>query len=300
MINIKKILITGENSYIGVSTKNWLMNKQNKEQQYKLNEVCIKGNNWRDMNFSDYDAVFHVAGIAHSETGVSTEENKARYYQVNTDLTIEVAKKAKHDGVSQFVFMSSMIVFGNSAPFGIRKRITKDTVPSPDNFYGDSKWQAELGLTTLKSDNFKIAIIRPPMVYGKGSKGNYPRLAKLAKILPLFPDVDNERSMLHIDNLCEFIRLVIENGDGGVFFPQNEKYVKTSELVVEIAAVHGKKVRLTRAFAPLLKILAKRGRGRLLNKVFGSLSYDMALSEYKDDYRVRNFKESIELTEELK
>ena len=121
-------------------------------------------------------------------------------------------------------------------------------------------------------------------------------MAKLAKKLPLFPDVENERSMIYIDNLCEFIRLVIKNGDDGVFFPQNEEYVKTSELVMEIAAVHGKKVHLTGAFNPFLRILARRGG--LISKVFGSLSYDMELSDYQDDYRVRSFKESIELTED--
>ena len=288
----KKILITGKDSYIGLSIKDWLMKC---EQHYTVDEVCVKDNNWRHMNFSPYDAVFHVAGIAHSDIGNASEERQALYYKINTDLTIEVAKKAKLEGVRQFIFMSSMIVYGESSPFGVLKRITKDTMPDPDNFYGDSKWQAEMGLTALKSDGFQIAIIRPPMIYGKDSKGNYPRLAGLAKKLPFFPDVDNERSMLHIDNLCEFVRLVMENVDDGIFHPQNARYVKTSDLVVAIAAVHGKKLRLIKTFNPVLKILAKRSG--LVNKVFGNLSYDMALSEYEKDYRVRDFKESIELTE---
>jgi len=292
MIGAKRILITGKDSYIGNSVKNWLMSS---EQHYIIDEVCVKDNDWQGMNFSNYDAVFHVAGIAHSDTGKATEEIKMLYYKVNTDLTIEVAKKAKLEGVCQFIFMSSMIVYGDNAPFGIRSRITKDTTPNPDNFYGDSKWQAEIGLVALKSDDFQIAIIRPPMVYGKDSKGNYPRLAKLAQKLPLFPDVDNERSMLHIDNLCEFIRLVITYVEDGIFHPQNAQYVKTSDLVVEIAAVHGKKIRLTRFFNPFLKILGRQLG--IVNKVFGNLSYDMALSEYKDDYRIRDFRESIELTE---
>ena len=292
MVNAKKILITGKNSYIGASTREWLISSR---QHYVVDEISVKGDDWRTRDFSSYDVVFHVAGIAHSDTKVATEDIKALYYRVNTDLAIEVAKKAKLDGVCQFIFMSSMIVYGNSVPFGMMKRITKDTLPSPDNFYGDSKWKAEIGLVALRSDNFQIAIIRPPMVYGKGSKGNYPRLARLAKKLPLFPDVENERSIIYIDNLCEFIRLVIENGDDGVFFPQNDEYVKTSELVMEIAAVHGRKVHLTGAFNPFLNILTRRGG--LVRKVFGSLSYDMALSEYQVDYRVRSFKESIELAE---
>jgi len=293
MISTKKILITGKGSYIGTSVREWLMRSK---QHYVVDEICVKGNGWRDKNFLSYNVIFHVAGIAHSDAGKTTEEARALYYEINTDLAIEIAKKAKLEGVRQFIFMSSMIVYGKSVPFGSIKRITRDTVPSPDNIYGDSKLQAEVGLDSLRSGEFQVAIIRPPMVYGKGSKGNYPRLAKVAKKLPLFPDVDNERSILYIDNLCEFIRLVIENSDSGVFFPQNEEYVTTSDLVAEIAAVHGKRIRLTRAFTPFLKLLGKREG--LVNKVFGSLSYDMELSEYLEDYRVRNFKESIELTEE--
>ena len=292
MDGAKKIIITGKNSYIGVSVKDWLMKN---EQHYVVDEVCVKGNDWRDVNFSSYDAVFHVAGIAHSAAQKPTEETKILYYKVNTDLVIKVAQKAKLEGVRQFIFMSSMLVYGERVPAGTRSKITKETLPHPDNLYGDSKWQAESGLAALKSHDFQIAIIRPPMVYGKGSKGNYPRLAKLAKKLPLFPDVDNERSMLHIDNLCEFVRLVIENVDDGIFHPQNAQYVRTSDLVVAIAAVHGKKLRLISFFNPFLKILAKRSG--LVNKVFGNLSYDMTLSEYKEDYRVRDFKESVELTE---
>jgi len=295
MISKKKILITGKGSYIGTTVKNWLLDSD--EQQYMVDEVCVKDKNWRDMDFSRYDVVFHVAGIAHSETNNATEEIRALYYKVNTELAIEVAKKAKLEGVCQFIFMSSMIVYGESVPFGSTKKITKDTPPKPVNFYGDSKWQAELGLAALKSIDFKIAIIRPPMIYGKDSKGNYPRLAKLARKLPLFLDVNNTRSMLHVDNLCEFVRLVIRNVDDGVFHPQNAEYVKTTDLVVEIAAVNGKRIYLVKFLNPLFSVLSKRVA--LINKVFGNLNYDMALSEYKDDYRVRNFKESIQLTEEV-
>jgi len=287
----KKILITGKDSYIGRAVKAWLMKG---EQQVVIDEVCVKGDEWRKVDFSIYDVVFHVAGIAHSDTGKATNEKKALYYAVNTDLTIEVAKKAKFEGVGQFIFMSSMIVYGDAAPFGVMKRIGADTVLNPSNFYGDSKRQAEVGLTALKADDFRVAFIRPPMIYGKDSKGNYPRLAKLAKRLPLFPDVDNERSMLHIDNLCEFVRLVMQHGDDGVFHPQNAQYVKTSDMVATIAAVYGKKMYVTPFFNPMLKLLGRHVG--IVNKVFGNLSYDLMLSEYKEDYRIRNFEESIALS----
>jgi len=288
----KKILITGKNSYIGISVKNWLLKD---EQHYCVDEVCLKDGTWHELDFSGYDVVFHVAGIAHSDTKNATEEIKTLYYQINADLTIEVAKKAKLAGVKQFIFMSSMIVYGERAAFGKAQVIHQELAPDPTNFYGDSKLQAEQGLIKLKSEEFKIAIVRPPMVYGKGSKGNYPRLSKLAKTLPIFPDIDNVRSMIHIDNLCEFIRFLIKHVDEGIFHPQNEQYVDTSDLVALISQIHGKKIRLISVFNPVLKILSHQVG--IINKVFGNFYYDKKLSVYKENYQIRNFKESIELTE---
>ena len=193
---------------------------------------------WRKKDFSAYDIVYHVAGIAHADVGNVSEEVKQKYYAVNTDLSIEVARKAKEEGVKEFIFMSSMIVYGDSAPYGKRKIIDKNTVPHPANFYGDSKLQADVGVRELAGTNFKVIVLRPPMIYGKGSKGNYPILAKLAKKLPIFPEVTNERSMLHIDNLCEFlcqIMLIKEiTNESVVLIPQNVEWTKTSDMVHEI------------------------------------------------------------------
>jgi UDP-glucose 4-epimerase len=294
LLAMKRILITGSNSYIGNSVKEWLLKR---EQHYVINEICVKSNEWHAIDFSIYDVVFHVAGIAHSDTGNTSDEMRALYYKVNCDLAVAVAHKAKLSGVKQFIFMSSMIVYGDSAPFGVYKRITLETSPMPTNFYGDSKWQAELRLLRIHAANFKIVIIRPPMVYGKGSKGNYPRLAKLAKKLPLFPKVENERSVIHIDNLCEFIRLMIDNAEDGIFHPQNDEYMQTSDLAKKIAMIHGKKMFLIKFFNPFLRLFARRFG--IINKAFGNLSYDLSLSEYKEDYRVRKFEEIIKLTEDI-
>jgi len=286
---MKKILITGKNSYIGNALATWLLNTANNHDV--VEKISLKDQSWREQDFSSYDTIVHVAGIAHSDISGSSAKTKALYYQINTDLTIAVAKKAQRAGVGQFIFISSMIVYGNSAPFGSAKMVTAHTLPAPANFYGDSKWQAELGLTALSTADFKVAIIRPPMIYGKNSQGNYPRLVKLAKLTPVLPDVENVRSMLYIDNLCEFIRLLIVNGDNGVFHPQNANYVKTTALMVAIAAANGKTAHVTKNFNPLLKYLSKHIP--TINKVFGSFSYDLALSEYQTDYRVVNFEESV-------
>lgn len=284
---MKNILITGKNSYIGTSLENWVMREP---AQYKIDTVDMKYGSWKEKDFSEYDVVFHVAGIAHVSSDPRMED---LYYKVNRDLTIETAEKAKAEGVKQFIFMSSIIVYGDSSSG--KRVIDKNTVPMPSNFYGNSKLQAEEGIKHLESDDFKIVVLRPPMIYGKGSKGNYPRLANMAKKIPVFPNIDNERSMLHIDNLCEFIKVMIDNEESGLFFPQNKEYVKTSELVKMIAEVNGKKIMITKVFNQIIKLIFGTG---IVNKVFGNLVYEKSISDYdKANYRIRDFRESIELTE---
>lgn len=289
---MKKILITGANSYIGTSFENYIKQFDG----YSIDTVDMIDGSWREKDFSGYDAVFHVAGLAHSDVGKVADEIKAKYYAVNTDLTIETAKKAKAEGVGQFVFMSSAIVYGDSAPIGEDKHITKDTPTNPANFYGDSKVQAENGIMPLSDENFKVVILRPPMIYGKGSKGNYPTLSKFARKLPVFPYVENKRSMLYVENLCEFVRLMVENEESGIFWPQNSEYSNTSEMVKLIARCHGKKILIIKGLGWALK-LASKVTG-LVNKAFGNMSYDMEMSTYKEEYVVVSLKESIEKTEE--
>ena len=285
----KKILITGANSYIGMSFEKWLSQWPD---EYSVETVDMLDGSWRDQSFAGYDVVFHVAGIAHVSADPSKED---LYYKINRDLAIETAEKAKADGVKQFIFMSSAIVYGDPAPIGICKIITRNTPVSPTNFYGDSKVQAEIGLQNLVSKNFKIVILRPPMIYGKGSKGNYPVLTKIAQCVPVFPQVDNERSMLYVSNLAEFTRLMIVNEEEGIFWPQNAEYSNTSELVKMIATVHGKKVALVPGFQWSLKFISRITR--LVNKAFGNLVYEHSISKYKDEYRLYSLSDSIRETE---
>lgn len=290
---MKKILITGANSYIGTSFEAYIT--ENFPEQYQVDTVDMIDGTWREKSFAGYDTVYHVAGIAHSDNGKISAEREKLYRAVNTDLTVETAKKAKADGVGQFIFMSSAIVYGDSAPMGKQKMITKDTPVSPANCYGDSKVQAENGIRPLEDASFRVVILRPPMIYGKGSKGNYPTLAKLAQKLPVFPKVNNCRSMLYIENLCEFVRLMIENEESGTFWPQNGQYSNTSEMVKLIARAHGKNIRLTKALNWALP-LARLATG-LVDKAFGNLAYDMEMSQYKAPYQKVSLAESIEITE---
>lgn len=294
---MKRVLITGANSYIGVSFENYVNEHFNKE--LSIDTLDMIDGQWREKDFSSYDIVYHVAGLAHADVGNVSDEVRAKYYAINTDLAIETAKKAKADGVGQFIFMSSAIVYGDSAPYGKTKRVTAETEPNPANFYGDSKWQADKGVRELANNNFTVTVLRPPMIYGKNSKGNYPTLAKMAKKLPIFPDVKNERSMLYIENLCEFLSQIMIRGEGGIFWPQNAEYSRTSELVRIIGEASGHKIMVSKVWNWTVRLSSHiPGRiSRLTNKAFGNMSYDHNMSKYDFDYQLVDLKESILRTE---
>lgn len=289
---MKRILITGANSYVGMSFERWL---QQWPECYHVDTVDMIGDGWKEVSFQGYDAVFHVAGLVHMEQAKNDPAQAARYEKINTRLAIETAQKAKQDGVKQFIFMSSASVYGLTAPMGKVVMITEDTPLKPEDNYGISKAKAEEGLRHLAEEHFKVAILRPPMIYGKGCKGNYQTMAKLAKKLPVFPYVKNQRSMLYIDNLSEFVRLVVDDGAGGIFCPQNNEYINTGEMVKLIAQANGRKILLVKGFAWALKLL--RPATGIVDKAFGSLCYSFELSKYDKAYCVKNLTESILETE---
>src|SRR5699024_2002231 len=133
------------------------------------------------------------------------------------------------------------------------------------------------------------------MIYGKGSKGNYPLLSKFAQKSPIFPNYPNKRSMLHIDNLCEFVRLLLENEENGIFHPQNRELVQTSEMVRIISEYHNHKIWITKIGNSLIDILFKVN---IIRKVFGDLYYEKSMSVYNaGDYQKNSLRKSIELSE---
>ncbi len=275
---MKKVLITGKNSYIGTNVERYLV-----ERSYQVDTIDMRGNAWKEYDFSPYDAVFHVAGIAHADVEKVSNEEKERYYDINCRLAVETAKRAKEQGVGLFVFMSSIIVYGESGGIGKKRVIKADTPLTPANFYGDSKVKAEEGLKPLADGDFQIAILRPPMIYGKSCKGNYRTLEKLAKVLPFFPAIENERSVLSVENLAKAVEMIMAKPESGVYFPQDSGYGNTAKMVQDIAAERGKKVRLTRLFNPAIRCVGKtKGKyGRLVNKAFGNLCYDKELKVEK-------------------
>ena len=277
------ILITGAGSYVGTSVERWIKNHSN----HRVDTLDMLKDTWRDADFSIYDVVYHVAGIAHVNAKANME---ALYYKVNRDLTIEVAQKAKEAGVKQFIFMSSMIVFHESRSLK-PEMITSDTQPSPNGFYGDSKLQAEKGLHNLACDTFKVCILRPPMIYGPNSKGNFPRLIKLAAKTPLFPDFHNQRSMLYIDNLAEFVLQAINRQLAGTFYPQNRELSDTVEIIRYFAKAQHHHVYFAKWLNPFVRIASHFLQP--INKMFGTYYYDPKMSQMDFEYQLVSFEESL-------
>ncbi len=276
----KKILITGKDSYIGNMFAEFTT-----EYGYMVDTIDMIGDNWKSYDFSDYDAVVHVAAIVHKQ---EKEYSKEEYFKVNTELAFETAQKAKNEGVKQFVFLSTMSVYG------IRNGvITKDTLCTPFNSYGESKLKAEQMISELNSDSFTVTILRPPMVYGKNCKGNYVQLSKFAKKFPFFPAYKSQRSMIYIDNLSAFIKKAIEEKLSGVFCPQDDEYVCTADMVKKVAKANGKDIKLTKLFNPFITLALKMNIN-IVCKIFGSLVYEKDLCP---EYSKVDFETAIEKTE---
>lgn len=280
-----RILITGAGSYVGESVRKYMLDTTSGE--FVIDAVDTMNDAWKKADYTKYDVVFHVAGIAHVNADPKMEP---LYYKVNRDLTIEVAKHAKECGVKQFIFMSSQIVFHESQSLK-SEVITKDTKPNPNGFYGDSKLQAEIGLHELESDNFKVCILRPCMIYGPNAKGNFPRLAKLATKVPVFPCWHNKRSMLYIDNLAEFVKQAVLHELSGTFYPQNCEQADTVEIIRFFAKAAGHKVWITRLLNPCVWL----GSFVLqpINKMFATYYYDPQMSKMDFDYQLVSFEESL-------
>lgn len=280
-----KVLITGAGSYVGESVCKYILSTA--PAQFEIDAVDTMNDAWKQTAFSKYDVVYHVAGIAHVNADPKMEP---LYYKVNRDLSIEIAKVAKACGVKQFIFMSSQIVFRESQSLKVEVLKT-ETKENPNGFYGDSKLQAENGIKEMNSPTFKVCILRPPMIYGPNSKGNFQRLAKLACKTPFFPAYHNKRSMLYIENLAEFVKQAVLRGLEGTFYPQNREQADTVEIVCYIAKVIGHKVWITRLFNPFVWLGSFFYQP--INKMFATYYYDPEMSKMDFDYQLVSFEESL-------
>ncbi|MBC2106495.1 NAD-dependent epimerase/dehydratase family protein [Listeria booriae] len=233
------ILVTGKQGYVGTQFENW-MAKHHFEEQVDLQSV--RPQNVEMIDFTNYDIVLHAAALVHRK---ETAESANDYQRINVELTEKLAEKAKAAGVKQFVFLSTVAVYGEEGRFE-EKKIAVSQEPRPVSQYGMSKYIAERRLKQLETADFHVAIIRPPMIYGPDCPGNYARLAKLARKVPFFPTIEGERSMLFIDNLSAFLYEVMVGNLRGIYVPQNRELVNTTQLVMLIAAANGKKIKTSK------------------------------------------------------
>lgn len=287
---MRRILITGANSYIGTSFENWM---KQWPQDYEVSTVGTKNDEWRSVSFKEFDVVFHVAGIAHIK---ENEDNRELYFKVNRDLAYEIAQTAKASGVRQFIYLSSMSVYGKD-----EGEVENSTPLKPINAYGQSKAEAESLIQCLHSDDFQTAILRPPMVYGANCRGNYVLLSWFAKKTFIFPSYPTKRSMVFINNLCEFTRFMIDEEKSGVFTPQDQQLINVAEMVDLIAKSHHRKLWKPKLFNPIIFLASTAGKNSALKKVFGSLYYSQDqtnISFYKNpNYQKATLKEAVLLSE---
>jgi len=272
-----RILVTGKSSFIGNC---FAEHVRGIGEEYDAELVSVRGDFWKSMDLSEYDCIVHAAGIAH--VGYK-DDMAAEYMAVNRDLTLDIARKARESGVKQFIFLSSIIIYGAAADAGRTRIITAGTIPSPENAYGQSKLEAEEGLRKLERDDFRVAILRLPMVYGNGSRGNFALISKYAGYLPLFPSIGGERSAIYVENLAEFIRITADRGASGTFYPTDEKPVTTPELLKAVRCARGRKTCTLRIFDPFVRLIGRTGIAR---RVFGGLRYSDELTASDWDYRI--------------
>lgn len=268
-----KILLTGSNGYLGNSFLNQYQNK------YTFEKFSLLSQKLEDINFDSitkeikaFDVVLHCAALVHQKE----EHPYEKYHEINVDYPVKLAKLAKENGVKQFVFISTIAVYGEN-----REKLDENTTYTPITPYGKSKLEAEKQLLELSDDSFIVSIIRPPMIYGKNAPGNIDSLVKLVKKLPIIPlgKIENKRSFISIQNLCYIIDEIITQQKSGIFLCADDKPLSTSKLIELIAKNLNKKVYLVKIpfFESLLKLIKPSFHKRL----YGSLEIDNTITKEK-------------------
>ena len=264
---MKKLLITGSNGFVG----NYFINKY--KNKYEIKTFSFLKNDINSLDCSDLDVVVHLSALVHQMGVASCEE----YERVNVIQTLQLAKKAKESGIKQFIFMSTVKVYGEETD----SKYSENSICNPEDDYGKSKLKAEFELQKLEDQDFKVSIIRTPIVYGYGVKANIKSLINLVNKVPLLPfgKIKNKRSMVYIGNLCHLVDVVIEEQKSGIFLASDDEPLSTSKLINLISKNLNKKIYLIKIpfFESLLKILKPSFHKRL----YGSLEVDNHITKEK-------------------
>jgi nucleoside-diphosphate-sugar epimerase len=269
---MNEILITGANSFVGTNYCGYSRNKSVKEiSLFDIKPAAI--------DFTQVDIVIHLVAIVHQSKRIHEEQ----YFKVNRDLCINVAECAKKAGVKQFIFLSTVKVYGeynpDSGPWD------EDSICHPDDSYGKSKYEAEIALKKMETAEFVVSIIRTPLVYGTGVKANMLSILKLVDRFPILPlaGVNNKRSFTSAENLVAFIDCIIDRRASGIFIAMDEKPLSTPELVNLISRYLNKKIYLIKmpeVFVRLGKYLIPK----IFDRLYGSFEMDNSKTLRKLDF----------------
>ena len=225
--------------------------------------------------------VIHTAARAHIMKD-EVADPLAEYRRVNVDGTLNLARQSAAAGVKRFIFISSIKVNGDKTPLG--RPFTVDHTPAPEDAYSMSKWEAEQALQKLASETgIEVVIIRPPLVYGPGVKGNFANMSKLvAKGVPLpLGAINNQRSLVAVDNLVDLITVCIDHpaATNQVFLAGDGQNLSTTELLRGISRAMGKSVRLIPVPSSLLMLGATLfGKKAIAQRLLGSLQVDITMA----------------------
>jgi UDP-glucose 4-epimerase len=279
---MKTVLITGASGFVG---QRFCVNNKDR---YLIKTVSLQNVQIEDLDLSGVDVILHLAGIAHR----MEKTDDSLYFEVNYELTKKLAEAAKQAGVGHFLFVSTIKVYGDDYEL-----LTPETACRPNDAYGKSKLMAEEALKNLESRDFGISIVRPPLIYGQGVKGNMQKLMALVqkrKYIPL-GNINNKRSMLGLDNFVALLDRVIETSKSGTFLIQDSKPVSTSRLISEIAK--GKNIRIKLISIPwLVRFTIKKIAPEIYKRLFGSLVVDDSATRNILDFEPPySFEEGIRL-----
>ncbi|MEW9047184.1 MAG: SDR family oxidoreductase [Stutzerimonas stutzeri] len=284
-----QILLTGANGFVGKALLESFCREGHQVVAAARQPIAsVEGARYlaiRDMNDTHawrraahgIDAVVHTAARVPIMRG--SGDDLALYRQVNVSGTLTVARAAAAAGVKRFVFISSIKVNGEGTPPG--RPFRADDTPGPTDAYGESKLEAEQALTKLASaTGMEVVIVRPPLIYGPGVKGNFSTLAKLVETgipLPLGA-VKNKRSLVGIDNLVSLVTRCIEHPAAAnqVLLATDGEDLSTAELLRKLAVVRGRPCRLISVPTGLLHVGATLvGKKASAQRLLGSLQADI-------------------------
>ena len=277
----KRVLVTGKNGSLSIAVCDWL----NQKGTFQADRISLRDDRFLDESFSGIDTVVHIAGV--TPENIRCEED---YYRVNTLLSEKLGKKCKEDGVRLLIYISSMAVYGVTQSMDKEKgTVTANTPLTPASDYGKSKLQAEQKLLGLCGDGFRVAIVRVPSIYGKGKTEYLDQYRYLADKLPFIPIAFDKccKSAICVENLCELIALIAENGCDGVFCPDDGQY-SASDFC---RAIYPEK-KTSRLFGKLMEVFLRRS-DRILD-YYGTVCYARELADVFDGkYRIKDFREAV-------